>query len=736
MSRNGTGTYTLPAGNPVVTGTTISSTWANNTLADIQNALTGSIAADGQTPITGALSGTNGTVSFAGVGQTRIPSGTTAQRAATPLDGMIRYNTDLQQYEGYKNGAWSIFGNGAGGTLFSDTVTATQGQTVINMPTGYVQGGDNLSVYVNGSRQIYNVNYTETSTTSFTFSTGLNVGDLVNYTIGASTSLSVNAASVLYNEGGTGAVDRNVEQKLQESVSVKDFGAVGNGVADDTAAIQAALNSFGTAGGALYFPAGNYKVSAPLINQQIYTDEGEFLLQGAGGATTITSTHNGPVIKFEGTTTKIQDMKFVGPGVSLTSSTAFLGTLSKGTLINCNISNYYIGININNTICGVIERCYIFSCHFGVSAITTNGQFENLINLKDTWFIGNDIGFTGYKLINSIFQNVIFDNNITNGFLLNQCYSFNLISVWTENPTTDTAIFTDSAIDLFNCRVSSTNVYTATFPSVGIGQTRTLVSQGVLFANDINLTTYNNTSGGVNSGTFVTSNIIRPFYQPANGNPTIITQVINSTYPNNYQLWNGNPNDGSTEGSVGPQGQSGQLILRTNSTSDLIGLELFNNAYPNSGKPTIAFSNWNGGSFYNPKLQASGNNLLANGNSFSPSADNTSSSGTAALRWSVVYSATGAINTSDANQKINIVDISDVEKRVAVKLKSSMKRFKFKDGNRYHFGVIAQNVKAAFESEGLVAEEYGVFCSDTLEDGSIRLGVRYDELLAFIISAL
>jgi hypothetical protein len=55
MSRNGTGTYNLPAGNPVVTGTTISSTWANTTLTDIASALTGSVAADGQTPMTGEL---------------------------------------------------------------------------------------------------------------------------------------------------------------------------------------------------------------------------------------------------------------------------------------------------------------------------------------------------------------------------------------------------------------------------------------------------------------------------------------------------------------------------------------------------------------------------------------------------------------------------------------------------------------------------------------------------------
>ena len=55
MARNGSGTYVLPAGNPVTTGTTISSTWANNTLNDIATALTNSIAKDGQTTPTANL---------------------------------------------------------------------------------------------------------------------------------------------------------------------------------------------------------------------------------------------------------------------------------------------------------------------------------------------------------------------------------------------------------------------------------------------------------------------------------------------------------------------------------------------------------------------------------------------------------------------------------------------------------------------------------------------------------
>ena len=55
MSRNGSGVYSLPSGNPVVTGTTITSNWANTTLSDIASALTGSLAADGQTTATGSL---------------------------------------------------------------------------------------------------------------------------------------------------------------------------------------------------------------------------------------------------------------------------------------------------------------------------------------------------------------------------------------------------------------------------------------------------------------------------------------------------------------------------------------------------------------------------------------------------------------------------------------------------------------------------------------------------------
>ena len=62
MSRNSGGTYSLATGNPVVTGTVISSTWGNNTLSDIATALTDSLSRTGLGGMSSALQLTNGAI--------------------------------------------------------------------------------------------------------------------------------------------------------------------------------------------------------------------------------------------------------------------------------------------------------------------------------------------------------------------------------------------------------------------------------------------------------------------------------------------------------------------------------------------------------------------------------------------------------------------------------------------------------------------------------------------------
>ena len=58
---------------------------------------------------------------------------------------------------------------------------ATQGQTVFSGLT-YTNGNNSLQVYVNGSKQVITLNYTETNSTTITFLSGLNVGDIVEFT--------------------------------------------------------------------------------------------------------------------------------------------------------------------------------------------------------------------------------------------------------------------------------------------------------------------------------------------------------------------------------------------------------------------------------------------------------------------------------------------------------------------------------------------------------------------------
>ena len=143
-----------------------------------------------------------------------------------------------------------------------ETQTATAGQTVFNLTTmTYTPGVANLAVYVNGVRQ-YPTAYTETSASRVTFASGLTVGDVVLFEANRATTITtMNASGVTYDPSGTGAVSRSVESVLREAVSVKDFGAVGDGVTDDSTAFT---NAF-AASDSVVVPPGTYLLSS-LVN--------------------------------------------------------------------------------------------------------------------------------------------------------------------------------------------------------------------------------------------------------------------------------------------------------------------------------------------------------------------------------------------------------------------------------------------------------------------------------------
>ena len=128
--------------------------------------------------------------------------------------------------------------------LGKETQVATSNQTVFTLGSlTYVQGINNIQVYVDGVYQNPST-YAETSTTSITFDAGLHVGAVVDFVLYYMDNLgyTVGSNATQYNPAGVGAVSTNVQTKLRETVSVKDFGASpSETAANNTTYINAAI---------------------------------------------------------------------------------------------------------------------------------------------------------------------------------------------------------------------------------------------------------------------------------------------------------------------------------------------------------------------------------------------------------------------------------------------------------------------------------------------------------------
>lgn len=176
------------------------------------------------------------------------------------------------------------------GTAVSDVFTGDGSTTVFTLSQN--PGAlANLDVAIGGVTQTPGIDFTWSGGTSVTFTTapangvkilaryiqalpqGATNANLVSVSDAGALLAANNVEDALqevaaptfpkFTAAGTGAVTRTVQSVLRERISVKDYGAVGDGVTDDTAAIQAAATAAGY-GGALFFPKGTYFVSSTI----------------------------------------------------------------------------------------------------------------------------------------------------------------------------------------------------------------------------------------------------------------------------------------------------------------------------------------------------------------------------------------------------------------------------------------------------------------------------------------
>lgn len=208
--------------------------------------------------------------------------------------------------------------NGTPGLLytggeFSITIRNKRNEFVLYSPVGY--GFDPAAVSASVVKNDFvgdgvTVNYTLSSAPSTKLATNIFIngvyqekdsyslaGNVITFTVAPPLSSSIeimtnetgvinsgNATAISYTLTAPGAVQQTVQTKLEQYVSVKDFGAVGDGVADDTAAIQAAIDA--AENGELYFPAGDYKITSSI------SIPGRITVRGAGVRQTIITCYN------------------------------------------------------------------------------------------------------------------------------------------------------------------------------------------------------------------------------------------------------------------------------------------------------------------------------------------------------------------------------------------------------------------------------------------------------------
>lgn len=300
----------------------------------------------------------------------------------------------------YINGVSVVPGDANLQTTYLTASYTGDGSTVAYALTANPQTETNTSVYVDGVYQNKATYSLSGTTVTFSEAPPLNAAIEIVYPTNTDTLNGSVASAITYNQGDTGAQDRNVAQKLQELVSVKDFGAVGDGVIDDTSAFQAAVNTLDK----VYIPEGNYKITSQITlpvgsGGQAWSTDKSFHVYGAGmDKTKITFTGSSGFV-------------FATTGMDGTVDTQYLGATFEDFEIQGPASGTASGLGIAQTRMATFRRLFIrgFPGGAGIKlyAEDTGGMYNSAIEYCQLGTRVKPNGSAGYSLTDDLYPNCL-----------------------------------------------------------------------------------------------------------------------------------------------------------------------------------------------------------------------------------------------------------------------------------------------------------------------------------------
>ena len=704
-------------------------------------------------------------------------SGATVLGAPATINGYdsfrVRYSASQQTWY-----TLDTTGDGSGvSQIIRQDFTGDGTTTTFTLTTAPSALGNELQIFIDGVYQ-QRAGYAVTGS-NIVFSEAppsLSTVEVLGWSVSVGEETSANLVS--YTPAGTGAVLTTVQAKLRESVSVLDFGADPTGVSDSSVAIRAAIASVTAAGGSVYIPAGQYKVTA------------------AAGDPSNTAINVPSFVRVHGAS---QGGTLIVPGADNTVCFRLSGM--NGTIESLQIDNIgglYSNVSgIRVTPIDETQTSYQTDTEFNSVTNVSIRRLAEAITLRcgpsgawgDSYCYYNT--FTNIDIRNCTLGIWLKVPNTVTG---SGCNRNTFISVRVGESGTNTGLKIDAGDTCKFIACAFEGIQSGTYPNT----TPTAVQ---IAYNTVTYGCVNNQFHGLvieactrdvdndNDetefyGWFHTGTYYSPSSRP------LAVDIRNDALVMNAPI-QGTSLRGNGVGTNRTPTAQGDFYNSTGTTvksvADVSGAVEFRIDAPgNYGYYTfyqLGAIQWSMGTigtgaahigFFN----GAGTNLVTvrSDGEFRPGVDNTNPLGSASFRWSEVFAGTGTINTSDARAKQQDRPLSVKEQAVAVKAKSLLKAFKFNDAvaekggaARIHFGVYAQELSDCFASEGLDAAEYAMFCYDEWEDewmdeekettytdesgkeittiiatgnkiqtvvAGNRYGVRYDQLFAFILAAI